>query len=65
LTYRTDRFARNREDAVVYKYLLRKKCEIDVIFVTQPFDDSPIGQLLEGILECVDQFYSQNLSRGG
>jgi site-specific DNA recombinase len=63
LTYRTDRFARNREDAVVYKYLLRKKCEIDVIFVTQPFDDSPIGQLLEGILECVDQFYSQNLSR--
>ena len=63
LIHKTDRFARNREDSIIYKSLLRKQCGIDVISITEKFDDSPQGKMLEGIMEVVAEFYSANLSR--
>lgn len=63
LVHKTDRFARNREDAVVYKSLLRRECGMEVIAILEPFDDSPTGRLLEGILEVMAEFYSLNLAQ--
>lgn len=61
ICWENSRFARSREDAVVYKALLRKK-GISLLFVKQDFGDTPIGRLMEGIVEIVDQWYSENLA---
>ncbi len=62
LVHKFDRFARNREDSAVYKALLRRDLGIDVRSVTERFDGSPIGRMVEGILEVLAEFYSANLS---
>ena len=61
LVWKLSRFARNREDSIVYKSLLRKH-GINVISVSEKFDDSPSGKLLEGMIEAIDEFYSSNLA---
>ena len=63
LIHKTDRFARNREDAIVYKSLLRRECGVEVVSVAEQFEDSPTGKLLEGIMEVMAEFYSLNLSQ--
>ena len=60
--WKSSRFARNREDAVVYKGLLERH-GIDVVSISEPFDDSPVGKLLEGVIEVIDDFYSRQLSQ--
>ena len=62
LVWKLSRFTRSREDAVVLKGMLRKR-GIKVTSVTEPADDSPIGRLLEGIIETVDEFYSDNMAQ--
>jgi DNA invertase Pin-like site-specific DNA recombinase len=42
--------------------LLRKELGIDVISITEHFDDTPTGKLTEGIMEVIAEFYSANLS---
>lgn len=63
LIHKTDRFARNREDAIVYKSLLRRECGVEVVSAAEQFEDSPTGKLLEGIMEVMAEFYSLNLSQ--
>lgn len=63
LVHKFDRFARNREDSIVYKNLLRRECDIEVISITEPTDDSPVSKLMEGILEIMAEFYSLNLAQ--
>ena len=63
LVHKTDRFARNREHAIVYKNLLRRECGVDVVSITEAFDDSPQGRLMEGIMEVMAEFYSANLGQ--
>ena len=58
----TSRFARNRYDALLYKKQLEKK-GIRVLFASQSIGEGPEGELLEGFLELVDEFYSKALSR--
>lgn len=62
LVWKFSRFARNRQDSVVYKALLRRH-GINVISITEPIDDSPAGELLEGIIEIIDEFYSKSLAQ--
>ncbi len=62
LVWKLSRFARNREDSIIYKSLLRKQ-GIQVISINEPLDDTPSGRLLEGVIEIVDEFYSANLSQ--
>lgn len=62
LVHKFDRFARNREDSSIYKSLFRRECGIDVRSVTELTDNTPSGKLLEGVLEVVAEFYSNNLS---
>ena len=60
LVWKYSRFARSREDSIVYKAMLRKN-GIQVISINEPFDDTPTGRLLEAIIESLDEFYSDNL----
>ena len=62
LVWKLSRFARNREDSILYKSLLRKR-GISVISINERVDESPAGHLLEGIIEVIDEFYSINLSQ--
>lgn len=63
LVHKWDRFARSREDSVVYKKLLRRDCGIEIISITEPIEDGPTGVLMEGMLELLAEFYSLNLSQ--
>ena len=63
LVHKTDRFARNRSDSVIYKSLLKKECNVDVISITENFEDSPTGKLLEGMMEVIAEFHSLNLAQ--
>jgi site-specific DNA recombinase len=62
LVWKLNRFARSRADSVTYKTLLRNK-GIEVISINEPIDDSPVGRLIEGVIECIDEFYSANLGQ--
>ncbi|MDX6768763.1 MAG: recombinase family protein [Elusimicrobiota bacterium] len=61
LVWKLSRFARNREDSIIYKKLLRKH-GVEVVSINEQIDDSPSGRLLEGIIEVIDEFYSANLA---
>lgn len=60
LVCKYSRFARSREDSIIYKTMLRKS-GVQVISITEPLDDTPSGRLLEAIIESLDEFYSDNL----
>lgn len=61
LVHKFDRFARNREDSVIYKSLLRKD-GIKVISVTESIEDDKFNIILESMLEAMAEYYSINLS---
>ena len=61
IVWKFSRFARNQEEAIVYKNLLRKS-KIDVVSVSEPIPDGVIGDLVERIFEWMDEYYSINLS---
>lgn len=62
LVWKFSRFARNQEESVVYKSLLKKEGGIEVISVSEPLLEGPFGGLVERIIEWSDAFYSANLS---
>lgn len=62
LVHKNDRFARNREDSVVYKSLLRKDCGIKVISITEQFEDDKFSIIMESMLEAMAEYYSLNLA---
>ena len=61
LVWKFSRFARNQEESIVYKSLL-KKAGVDVISVSEPLADGPFGSLIERIIEWMDEYYSIRLS---
>lgn len=62
LVWKFSRLARNREESILVKSLLRRQ-GITVRSVSEPVDpESAHGKLMEGILECLDEFYSANLA---
>lgn len=62
LVWKYSRFARNQEESIVYKSLLRKQCKIDVCSVSEPVAEGPFGSLIERIIEWMDEYYSIRLS---
>lgn len=62
LVWKFSRFARNQEESIVYKSMLKKQYGIDVISITEPLIDGPFGSLIERIIEWMDEYYSINLS---
>lgn len=61
LVHKFDRFARKVELSRRVKQQLRKS-GINVISITEPIEDSPIGFFQEGIMELLAEYYSKNLS---
>ena len=59
--WKFSRFARNQEEAIVYKSLLAKE-NISVVSVSEPLPEGPFGSLIERIIEWEDEFYSSRLS---
>lgn len=62
LTWKVDRFARNRYDSATYKYRL-KRHGVRVIYAKESIPDGPEGILLESVLEGSAEYYSANLSQ--
>jgi DNA invertase Pin-like site-specific DNA recombinase len=62
LVHKFDRFARSREDSVVYKSLLKKEAGIRVISTTEHIEDDKFSVILEAMLEAMAEYYSLNLS---
>lgn len=61
LVWKFSRFARNQEESIVYKSLLKRN-NVDVISISEPLPDGMIGSLVERIFEWMDEYYSINLS---
>lgn len=62
LVHKFDRFARSREDSVVYKSLLKKECGVRVVSITESIEDDKFSIILEAMLEAMAEYYSINLS---
>ena len=62
LVWKFSRFARNQEESIVYKSLLRKQSNVDVVSISEPLIDGPFGSLIERIIEWMDEYYSIRLS---
>ena len=58
--WKFSRFARNQEQAILYKNLLRKS-NVSVVSVSEPIPEGHFGTLIERIIEWMDEFYSINL----
>lgn len=63
LLWKFSRFARNQEESIVYKALLRKQCGVDVVSVSEQLPGGPFASLIERIIEWFDEFYSIRLSQ--
>jgi site-specific DNA recombinase len=62
ITWKVDRFARNREDAAIYKGRLRKY-GVRILYAKEAIPAGPEGILLESMLEGTAEYYSANLSQ--
>ncbi|WP_333813588.1 recombinase family protein [Muricomes intestini] len=62
LVWKFSRFARNQEESIVYKSLLKKQHNVDVVSVSEPLIEGPFGSLIERIIEWMDEYYSIRLS---
>lgn len=62
LLWKFSRFARNREDSIVYKSMLRKQLKIDVISISEDVGDDKMSILIEALIEAMDEYYSINLA---
>lgn len=63
IVWKFSRFARNRQDSILYKSLLRKECGIQVVSVTEQLSSDPSSMLMEALLEAMDEYYSINLAQ--
>lgn len=59
--WKYSRFARNQEESIVYKNLLRKN-GVTVNSVSEPSTDSPFSGLIESVISWMDEYYLINLS---
>lgn len=61
LVWKFSRFARNQEESIVFKKML-KKSSVDVVSISEPIGDDHFGSLIERIIEWMDEYYVIRLS---
>ena len=61
IVWKYSRFARNQEESIIYKSILRKH-GVKVISVSEPSSDDPFSSLVERIIEWMDEYYVVRLS---
>lgn len=62
ITWKNDRFARNRYDSAIYKQRLKRN-GIKIIYAKEHIPDGPEGIILESMLEGMAEYYSANLAQ--
>ncbi len=62
ITYKIDRFARNRYDSAIYKAELKKN-GVKVLYAKEHIPNGPEGIILESLLEGMAEYYSAELSQ--
>ena len=62
LVWKYSRFARSRQDSIIYKSMLRKELGIEVISISENLGDDKMSIITEAIIEAMDEFYSVNLA---
>lgn len=62
LLWKFSRFARNREDSIVYKSMLRKQLGIEVVSISENVGDDKMSVIFEAMIEAMDEYYSINLA---
>ena len=62
LLWKFSRFARNQEEAILYKKRLAQN-GVSVVSISEPLPDGPFGSLIERIIEWEDEYYSINLAQ--
>lgn len=62
LLWKFSRFARSREDSILYKSMLRRDLGIEVVSVSEPIGEDKMSILIEAIIEAMDEYYSINLA---
>lgn len=62
LVHKFDRFARNREDSIVYKSML-KRSGVEVISIKEPLAEGSYAGVMEAIYESFAEAYSINLGQ--
>lgn len=62
LVHKFDRFARNREDSIVYKSML-KRSGVEVVSIKEPLSDGAYAGVMEAIYESFAEAYSINLGQ--
>lgn len=62
LVYKLDRFSRNRYDSALYKKKLRDN-GVRVVSATENISDTPEGIMLEGFMESINAYFSEELSQ--
>jgi len=60
IVHKIDRLARNLIDYATIKAILKQK-GIRLVSISEPFEDNPVGQLLENIIASISEWYSANL----
>lgn len=61
LVWKFSRFARNQEESIVFKKMLKKN-GISVISISEPIGDDAFSTLIERIIEWMDEYYIIRLS---
>ncbi len=61
LVWKFSRFARNQEEAIVLKSMLKRN-DIEVVSISEPLPEGAFGDLVERIIEWTDSYYLINLS---
>ena len=61
ISWKVDRFGRNREESALYKGRLRR-FGVKVLYAMEPIPEGSAGVLLEGMLEATAEWYSRQLS---
>ena len=62
LLWKFSRFARSREDSILYKSMLRRDLGIEVVSVSEPIGEDKMSILIEAMIEAMDEYYSINLA---
>ena len=62
VVYMFDRFSRDRYDSATYKKMLRE-CGVRVVSASEKVEDTPEGNLQEGLLEILAEYYVADLKR--
>ena len=62
ITWKNDRFARNRYDSAIYKHRLKRN-GVKILYAKEHIPDGPEGIILESMLEGMAEYYSANLSQ--